>query len=239
MNFSIVIPVFNEFESISVLLDEITNSLKRFGKYEIIVVNDCSDDQTLGILKHKKKSIDNLRVISHKKNYGQSASIRTGIICAKYDWIVTLDGDGQNDPHDIEKIINFFIREKYDKSFAVVGFRHKRKDSLSKRISSKLANKVRDLILRDQVEDTGCGLKLFHRSAFLELGFFDHMHRYLPALFKMYGLDVISFKVNHRYRAFGKSKYGFSNRFWVGLVDLLGVLWLKRRAKIINFQEND
>jgi len=238
MKFSIVIPVFNEEESIGVLIEEIYRNLENYS-FEVVIVNDGSKDKTSNSIINLKKEFNSLRLISHELNYGQSASIKTGVHYAKYDWIVTLDGDGQNDPSNIKEM--FYVLEEHnnDKNLVVVGNRLKRKDSFSKRISSKLANKIRRFILNDDIQDTGCGLKLFSRDSFLKLGFFNHMHRYLPALFIMNGHKVISVDVHHRYRNKGVSKYGFYNRAWVGLVDLFGVLWLKRRSKIIRSKEVD
>ena len=148
---------------------------------------------------------------------------------ARGKWIATLDGDGQNDPADIPKLVA--ARASADpavKCFA--GWRVNRRDDFLKRISSKIANGVRSRILRDATPDTGCGLKLFERAAFLDLPYFDHMHRFMPALFQREGYSVISVPVNHRSRTRGQSKYGLHNRLWVGIVDLFGMIWLKSRA---------
>jgi len=233
MDLSIVVPVFNECENIENLIDEINSSISNISA-EIIVVDDCSNDNTLDLLKNKKRSTKNLRVVSHEVNYGQSSAIYSGVLIANSEWIATLDGDSQNDPSDIPKLYENIDK---DEIIMVAGHRTKRKDSLLKRLSSKYANKVRLYLLNDGVPDTGCGLKIFPKKQFLKLPFFDHMHRYLPALFIATGGKVVSMPVNHRPRQMGYSKYGFNNRFWVGIVDLLGVLWLVRRTKNIKLKE--
>jgi len=233
MDISVIIPVFNEEENIETLLNEIKHSLKEIN-FEVIVVDDNSSDQTLNILKELRVKNKKLRILSHQKNYGQSVAIRTGIRAAKNDTIVTLDGDGQNDPKDILNLYNVYLQKIKEESFVLVaGHRVDRKDSWLKRISSKYANKVRSKILNDGVPDTGCGLKILSRKKFLELPFFNHIHRYIPALYLSYGGSVFSVAVNHRARDKGVSKYGFHNRFWVGIIDLLGVRWLKKRSKIV------
>jgi len=236
MDLSIVIPVHNEAENISVLIKEIVDSMINI-KYEIIVVDDDSSDNTLDVLSEMKIKIDNLRIIKHSANYGQSFAIKSGIEHAKSDWIATLDGDGQNDPADILRLFNILLTMKKNKNIMIAGHRVVRKDSFLKKFSSKYANKVRDFLLKDSIPDTGCGLKVFSKDCFYKLPFFNHIHRYLPALHIANCGDVVSVEVNHRERERGVSKYGFNNRFWVGIIDLLGVLWLQKKSKKIEYKE--
>ena len=237
MDLSVVIPVCNEEESIGVLIEEITQALAQKYQHEIIVVDDGSTDTTLEVLLKIKKDLPTLRVIKHLQNSGQSTAVRTGVQHAKSAWIATLDGDGQNDPADIPNLYNELANQNLDPWLVVAGYRKKRKDTWLKRISSKYANSIRDRLLRDGTPDTGCGLKVFARDSFLALPYFDHMHRYIPALFQRQGGRVVSVEVNHRHRMQGTSKYGFHNRLWVGIVDILGVRWLQNRARLTDIQE--
>ena len=237
MDLSVVIPVCNEEESIGVLIEEITQALAQKYQHEIIVVDDGSTDTTLEVLLKIKKDLPTLRVIKHLQNSGQSTAVRTGVQHAKSAWIATLDGDGQNDPADIPNLYNELANQNLDPWLVVAGYRKKRKDTWLKRISSKYANSIRDRLLRDGTPDTGCGLKVFSRDNFLSLPYFDHMHRYIPALFQRQGGRVVSVEVNHRHRMQGTSKYGFHNRLWVGIVDILGVRWLQNRARLTETQE--
>ena len=237
MNLTVVIPVFNEAQSIRSLISEISDALINID-YEIVVVDDHSSDETANVLIKIQKNNKRLRIIRHEKNYGQSFAIRSGVKCAKSSWIATLDGDGQNDPSDIPRLFDALIEKSgKDKNILIAGFRFKRKDSWLKRISSKYANKVRSSLLQDEVPDTGCGLKLFSKDFFLDLPSFNHMHRYIPALYIARGGRVFSLEVNHRHRKKGQSKYGFNNRFWVGISDLLGVKWIQRRSKEVIYKE--
>ena len=238
MDLSVVIPVCNEEESIGSLINEITQALSDNYQHEIIVVDDGSTDKTLDVLLKIKQDLSTLRIVKHLKNSGQSTAVRTGIQYASSAWIATLDGDGQNDPADIPNLYNELINNQAaDPWLVVAGYRKKRKDTWLKRISSKYANGIRDRLLRDGTPDTGCGLKVFARDSFLDLPYFDHMHRYIPALFQRQGGRVVSIEVNHRHRMQGTSKYGFHNRLWVGIVDILGVRWLQNRARLTGTQE--
>ena len=238
MDLSVVIPVHNEEESIGQLINEITAALDKKYKHEIIVVDDGSTDSTLDVLLKIKQNLSTLRVVKHLTNSGQSTAVRTGVQHAKSTWIATLDGDGQNDPADIPNLYNELIdNQSADPWLVVAGYRKKRKDTWLKRISSKYANGIRDKLLRDGTPDTGCGLKIFARNSFLDLPYFDHMHRYIPALFQRQGGRVVSIEVNHRHRMLGTSKYGFHNRLWVGIVDILGVRWLQNRARLTKIEE--
>jgi len=237
MDLSVVVPIFNEEENIEELVHEITHSLEDIN-FEIIVVDDKSSDGSLQILQKIKKTNARLRVVKHSRNYGQSFAVRSGIKHAKSEWIATLDGDGQNDPNDIPNLYRALIKNNTSENKVLIaGHRVKRKDSWLKKFSSKYANKLRSKVLKDQVPDTGCGLKLFPRDFFLDLPSFNHMHRYIPALFISRGGKVLSIEVNHRPRVKGSSKYGFNNRFWVGIKDILGVRWLQKRSKEIISKE--
>jgi dolichol-phosphate mannosyltransferase len=238
MDISVVIPVHNEEESIGDLINEITQALSANYQYEIIVVDDGSTDKTLDVLINIKQNLSTLRVVKHLSNSGQSTAVRTGVQFAKSPWIATLDGDGQNDPADIPNLYNELVgNQNSDPWLVVAGYRKKRKDTWLKRISSKYANGIRDRLLRDGTPDTGCGLKVFARDSFLALPYFDHMHRYIPALFQRQGGRVVSIEVNHRHRTRGVSKYGFHNRLWVSIVDILGVRWLQNRARLTKTEE--
>ena len=228
---SVVVPVFNEQDNIAPLVHEIVAALRNVIPFEIIYIDDCSKDNSSAVLKQLQLEIPELQAYSHTKQSGQSTAIRSGIKHASGAWIATLDGDGQNDPADIPKLIA--AREIADpqvKLFA--GWRVNRKDTGSKRWASKIANAIRSRLLRDETPDTGCGIKLFEREVFLDLPYFDHMHRYLPALVKRAGFQSISVPVNHRERSTGVSKYNNLGRAWVGISDLRGVGWLIKRSKI-------
>lgn len=232
---SVVVPVYNEAESILSLVEEIRAELSGQAAYELIVVDDGSDDGTREVL--ASIADPHLRVIRHRGRCGQSTAIRTGVKAARSDWVVTLDGDGQNDPKDIALLLA--AKEGAGDGFLLVtGRRRERRDSLVKRLSSRIANSVRGRLLADRTPDTGCGLKLFQRDAFLELPYFDHMHRFLPALFLRAGGQVLSVDVHHRPRQHGRTKYGVHDRLWVGIVDLLGVMWLKTRVKRPDIEES-
>ena len=227
---SVVVPVHNERDNIVPLIEEIVAALRGRVALEIVYVDDASRDDSLAVLREARQRFPELRVLRHLSQSGQSTAVRTGVKAARGAWIATLDGDGQNDPADIPKLLAARdAGEAAVKCYA--GWRVNRRDDALKRVSSKVANAVRSRILRDATPDTGCGLKLFEREAFLELPYFDHMHRFLPALFQRAGWQVRSVPVNHRPRTRGVSKYGMWNRLWVGIVDLRGVGWLIRRAK--------
>lgn len=232
LNVSVVIPVHDEAENVAPLLAEVHAALKGRCEYEVIFVDDGSLDHTGQRLAAAARHDARLRVLRHRQNYGQSAAMLTGVRAARAPWIVTLDGDGQNDPADIPKLLAARDAAGGDATPQLVtGRRRHRRDGWFRRLSSRVANAVRGRLLGDDTPDTGCGLKLFSRAAFLALPFFDHMHRFLPALIQRNGGRTISVEVSHRPRVYGQSHYGLHNRLWVGLVDLAGVMWLKRRAK--------
>jgi dolichol-phosphate mannosyltransferase len=237
-NLSIVIPACNEADNIGTLISEI-KQLKLAQTYEIIIVDDASSDDTYANVLKMKADVPELKIIQHASRYGQSAAIATGIAHAGGELIVTMDGDGQNNPADIPTLVSALLNSKNIRLRMVAGYRKKRDDSSWRIISSKIANAVRSFFLRDQTPDTGCGLKVFYRSAFINLPFFDHMHRFLPALIQMQGGDVISIEVTHRARIHGTSNYGTLNRLWVGIIDILGVSWLRLRSKKIIIRKCD
>ena len=228
MDVSMVIPVCNEAGNIGSLIDEIVMQFKS-DSYEIVVVDDASKDNTATVLADLKQRHPQLNVITQKETYGQSIAIATGVHAAEADVIVTLDGDGQNDPADIPRLIAALSENKPCQM--VVGHRKKRNDSFWRVLTSKIANSVRSTFLNDHTPDTGCGLKAFYKASFLTLPHFDHMHRFLPALIKMYGGEVMSVPVKHRMRLHGQSKYGTLDRLGAGLIDLVGVGWLRMRSK--------
>ncbi|MCC7412858.1 MAG: glycosyltransferase family 2 protein [Gammaproteobacteria bacterium] len=234
---SVVIPVFNEADSIVALVAEVDAALGGRIEYEIIVVDDGSSDDTVGRLRRHAASGDGRpRIVRHGHNAGQSTAIRTGVRLARGTFVATLDGDGQNDPADIARLYERIATGDPDLAL-VCGNRTERRDSWIRRLSSRVANAVRGAILGDATPDTGCGLKVIRRATFMELPYFDHMHRFLPALVLRAGGRCESVAVNHRPRRHGQSKYGIGNRLWVGLVDLAGVAWLRRRNRHTEFEE--
>lgn len=233
---SVVVPVHNEEDNVAPLVGEIVAALRDRIAFEIVYVDDASTDATLARLRELQRGVPELRVIRHLTNAGQSTAVRNGVKAARAPWIATLDGDGQNDPADIPKLLAQRDAAASDiKLFA--GWRVNRQDSGSKRWASKWANAIRARMLRDETPDTGCGIKLFEREAFLELPYFDHMHRYLPALMQRAGWTTVSVPVNHRHRTAGVSKYNNLNRALVGIRDLRGVAWLIARSRRTAVQE--
>lgn len=227
---AVVVPVRDEQDNIDPLLAEIHAALAG-EDFEVIYVDDGSRDATPARLAAACARYPRLRVITHRSATGQSAALWSGIAAARAPLIATLDGDGQNDPADIPKLLATVrdVSPNGDR-FLVAGIRVKRRDRWSKRVQSRLANVVRARVLGDATPDTGCGLKLFPRALYLSLPRFNHMHRFLPALARRERAALVLCPVNHRPRQAGRSKYGLMNRLWVGLIDLLGVLWLQRRA---------
>src|SRR5258708_7017534 len=233
MDLSIVIPVKDEAGNIAPLVAEIGAALDGSGvDYEIVYVDDGSSDTSAAEITRLQVSNRRLRLVRHAKSCGQSAAIRTGVRVACAPWIATLDGDGQNDPADIPALWQIARAAPLAPPLLIAGHRVRRQDSGTKRWSSRLANAVRRAMLHDDTPDTGCGLKLFPRSLYLDLPFFDHQHRFLPALVLREGGVVRSLPVNHRPRERGTSKYGVWDRLWVGISDLFGVMWLCRRAAL-------
>jgi dolichol-phosphate mannosyltransferase len=228
---SVVIPVKDEAGNAAPLAREVAQAMRGTAfasAYEILFVDDGSGDGTVDELKAVRAEIPALRILSHSRSFGQSRAIRSGVQAATGDLIITLDGDGQNDPADIPKLLSEFD-DAAETLGMVAGERAKRQDNLSKRLASRAANRLRRWLLNDGAKDVGCGLKLFRRDAFLSLPYFDHMHRYLVALIKREGFEVRFVPVNHRPRSAGQSKYGNWDRFVAGVSDLRGVIWLMRR----------
>ena len=237
---TVVVPVHDEAENIAPLVDEIERALDGWIEYEIVYVDDASRDATPQVLADVARRQSRLRVLRHVSNCGQSTAIATGVRHARAPLVATLDGDGQNDPADIALLWQRWQTERAAGDTApllLAGWRVQRRDTALRRLSSRVANGVRAKLLGDATPDTGCGLKLFERDTFLQLPYFDHMHRFLPALMLRQGGRVISVPVRHRPRTLGRSHYGVWNRLWVGLVDLLGVSWLRRRVRLAVVQE--
>jgi dolichol-phosphate mannosyltransferase len=237
---SVVVPVHNERDNLAPLIDEIVRALGDLVPFEMVYVDDGSTDGTGDALRALQLRVPMLRVLRHDTSVGQSTAIRTGIVAARGRWIVTLDGDGQNDPADIPALLTqacSLSAQRGDDRLLIAGWRTHRRDTRMTRWQSRVANAVRGRLLRDGTPDTGCGLKVFPRALFIALPYFDHMHRFLPALVRREGGTVESVPVRHRPRNAGRSHYGVMNRLWVGLVDLAGVMWLARRARATTITE--
>jgi dolichol-phosphate mannosyltransferase len=232
---SVVIPVHNEAGNIHSLVGEIVDTLTGVTTFEIVYVDDGSSDATLELLAAARQDAPMLRVLRHARSMGQSTALRTGVLAARGLWIATLDGDGQNDPADIPALLAHareLARQRGDNAVLIAGWRSRRRDGWYTRWQSKVANALRARLLRDGTQDTGCGLKVYARELFIALPYFDHMHRFMPALVKRAGGEVQSMPVNHRPRTRGRSHYGLLNRLWAGIVDTAGVMWLARRARL-------
>ncbi len=228
---SVVVPVYNEVGNVETLAGEIAAALEGRA-FEMIFVDDASTDDTRARLVELKSQHASLRVAAHRQNAGQSRAIRTGIAIARGAIIATLDGDGQNDPADLPDLYRQLTRADAPRSLKMVmGRRASRKDTAWKRFGSRLANSVRRRLLRDDCDDSGCGIKVMDRAAYLTLPYFDHMHRYMPALMRADGHAVEYRDVNHRPRGSGRSKYSNFGRLWAALSDLRGVTWLIRRRR--------
>jgi dolichol-phosphate mannosyltransferase len=226
-----VVPVCNEAENVEPLAREIDAALND-RDYEMIFIDDGSTDDTAINLLRLKAQLPRLRVLRHSFRSGQSAAVASGVRAARAHWVATLDGDGQNDPADIPRLLA--ARDDVENRGVQLFMGNRkasRKDTAFRKLQSNIANGVRSGLLGDGTPDTGCGIKLFTREVFVELPRFDHMHRFLPALFMRHGARVVSVPVSHRPRTRGTSKYGMLNRLWVGIVDIAGVMWLRRRYK--------
>ncbi len=227
---SVVVPAHNEAKSLAPLIAEIRTALDGVADYEIVCVDDGSDDGTPERLAALAAEFPRLTVVRHRERAGQSAATADGVRVARGAWIATLDGDGQNDPADIPRLLAVVRDPAAPPGLRlVIGDRRGRRDRLVKRLSGRIANAVRARVLGDATRDSGCGLKLFSRESFLAVPQFDHMHRFLPALFLRSGWQVASVPVNHRARRHGRSHYGVLDRLWIGIADLAGVSWLQRR----------
>ena len=230
--FSIVVPMKNEAENAKALVEEIVSACGGLGAYEIWLVDDGSTDETRAVVKGLQDRFPSVHLAAHATSAGQSAAIHTGVLKASAPLICTLDGDGQNPPDQIPNVLGPLLRDDVPRSLGLVaGQRVGRKDTWSKRYASLFANRLRSWMLNDGTRDTGCGLKAFRRDAFLALPYFNHMHRFLPALFRRDGWEMQLVDVTHRPRMAGQSNYNNFNRAIVGIYDLFGVAWLIRRRK--------
>lgn len=232
MKISVVIPAYNEEGNIGRLVAETFDALPEATIGEVIVVDDGSKDATAAEIRALAAGNRKLRLVRHETNAGQSTALRSGVLAAKFPVIATMDGDGQNDPRDIAALLAKLAAPGNRSGPALVGgIRANRQDSGSKKLASRAANAIRDFVLRDDCPDTGCGIKVFWRDSFLLLPFFTSVHRYLPALFQTYGWKTAYVPVNDRPRVLGVSKYNNFNRALIGLFDLFGVSWLRRRTR--------
>ena len=228
--FSIIIPLFNEDKNIISLLDEIVLALKNYKDFEIVLIDDCSNDNTFKII-NSYNNYKRITIIQNNFNKGQSFSLYKGISNASFDTIITLDGDGQNNPFDIPKKLKIYNNQ--ETKCLVGGIRVKRKDNIVKILSSRIANSIRSFILNDNCKDTGCSLKVFSKKEFNKLPYFNGIHRFLPALFKNLGCKLLFERVDHRKRKFGYSKYGTFDRLVRGIRDLFLVLRIINSLKKI------
>lgn len=237
---AVVVPVKNEEDNIAPLVHEIVNALQGRASFEIVYVDDGSDDGTLDELrKLQAGEAPMLRIVRHAQSCGQSIAVHSGVSAARAPVIATLDGDGQNDPADIPRLYERFADRLPNEKLMICGERAKRNDNFIRLASSRIANAVRRAILKDGTPDSGCGLKIFRREDFLRFPRFNHMHRYLPALMQRDGGTAISVPVNHRARELGQSKYGISNRLFVGIVDMFGVRWLINRGVVPTYIDDE
>lgn len=229
LELSVIVPVYNEAGNVKALAEEIATTLDGRA-YEMIFVDDASTDETRTHLISLKQQMPSLRLVAHRQQAGQSRAIRTGVEAACGRMIATLDGDGQNDPADLPDLYRRIMRSDAPKNLGLVmGHRTTRQDSAWKRFGTRLANSIRRFVLKDGCEDSGCGIKILKRELFLALPYFDHMHRFMPALVQAEGLSVEYQPVRHRPRQSGRSKYGNMKRAFSGLIDMRGVKWLAKR----------
>ncbi|MCG6902468.1 MAG: glycosyltransferase family 2 protein [Rhodobacter sp.] len=228
---SIVIPMRNEAENVALLVADIVTACAGLEDFEVIIVDDGSTDDTCARVSALQPGTPQLRLVRHDRSGGQSAAVHSGVLAARAPVICTLDGDGQNPPSELPKLFTPLIADRTARLGLVAGQRVGRQDTMSKRLASRFANALRGWLLKDGTRDTGCGLKGFRRDAFLDLPYFDHMHRYLPALFRRDGWQVALVDVSHKERHAGRSNYSNLQRALVGIYDLIGVAWLIRRRK--------
>jgi dolichol-phosphate mannosyltransferase len=226
MQFSIVIPLKNEEDNVLPLFEELASVMDTLSAgWELIMINDGSTDTTAQVLAQLQQKDNRVRVITFDKNYGQSSAFDAGFKAAIGTYIITLDGDRQNDPADIPR-----LAKAIEANDLVCGQRVTRRDSWSKKITSFLANQVRSRLCQDGIQDTGCSLKIYRRSCFDKIKMYNGMHRFLPALFKIEGYKIVEIPVNHRPRVHGKTKYNFFNRSFNTIFDLFAVVWMRSRA---------
>jgi dolichol-phosphate mannosyltransferase len=229
--YSVVITVYNEEDNIDPVIEELYPVMEGLGApFEVVYCDDASTDRTAERLRAARTRHANLRVVRHRDNWGKSVALLSAVEAARGEWLIMLDGDGQNDPADIPRVIGRLAEAGSRPNLRMVaGTRRRRRDTWLKRLSSRIANKVRSAVLGDMTPDTGCGLKLCRRDAYLRLPRFDHNHRFLPALIQRDGGEVTHIEVTDRPRLTGQSKYGLRNRALTGIIDLAGVYWLMRR----------
>lgn len=235
---SVVIPAHNEAANLRKLIPEVLAALDSIVAFEVVVVDDASDDETAHLLKEMHAEFPQVQWVQHIRRCGQSTALMTGVEHSCGQIIATLDGDGQNDPHDLVDFLTTLEQLSGQETTVICGHRTKRRDSWWRTFSSKIANGLRSRILQDSTPDSGCGIKMFPKRAFERLPRFDHMHRFLPALFRRSGLNVISMPVNHRPRTEGRSHYGTLGRAIAGAVDMLGVYWLIWRYRRTEAERN-
>jgi len=237
---SIVIPAKNEEDNVEPLISEIMTALDGVAEFEIVYVDDGSTDKThVELLRLMKSGNTHIRPVRHRYSVGQSTAIMSGIQAARGALIVTMDADGQNDPADIPELLAAARKFPAATDFCIAGYRKNRKDTAWKRFQSKVANNIRRRILNDGTPDTGCGLKVVPKATFLKLPYFDHIHRFIPALVQRINGEIVVVEVNHRDRQAGVSKYNMLGRLGVGIVDMFGVMWLQRRVKIAERIDNE
>jgi dolichol-phosphate mannosyltransferase len=233
---SVVIPMLDEAGNVLPLIEEISAALKAYApvgdNFEIVAVDDGSADATPAEIKQAQLIHPNVRLIRHHHRLGMSGALRNGIRAARAQWILTIDGDRQNDPADAARLLDLGWAKGRDARILVAGIRVNRRDTTGKRLASKFANAIRRTLLNDHCPDTGCSLKLFRRESYLELPFFNGLHRFMPALFKLYGSACLFTPVNDRPREVGVTKSDYAGRAIKGFYDLLGVLWLTLRTPV-------
>ena len=230
---SIVIPAKNEEDNVEPLISEIMTALVGVTEFEIVYVDDGSSDKTYAeLLRLRDAGNTHIKPVRHKYSVGQSTAIMTAIEVARGELIVTMDADGQNDPADVPELLAAARKFPATTDFCIAGYRRNRKDTAWKRFQSKVANSIRRRILNDGTPDTGCGLKVVPKTTFLKLPYFDHIHRFIPALVRRINGEIVVVEVNHRDRQAGVSKYNMLGRLGVGIVDMLGVMWLQRRVRV-------
>lgn len=235
---SVVVAVFNEAENVAAVCEEIVHGMAPVAPFEVVWVDDGSTDETAVILQGIADADPRVRLVRHDRRCAKSQAVRTGVRAARAEWIATLDGDGQNDPADLPDMLTAAWAAK-GRAPLVAGIRVRRDDPWSRLVATRIANGFRSAVLGDHCPDTGCGVKVFQREAFLMLPCFEGMHRFLPALFARYGHPLINHPVRHRARARGKSKYTNWGRALVGIWDMMGVIWLTRRTTApLNVTEN-
>jgi dolichol-phosphate mannosyltransferase len=227
--FSVVIAVFNEADNVASVTEDVLRAAAPVGPFELIYVDDGSNDATVERLRALRATDRSIRVLRHDLRCGKTAALITGVMAARAPWVVTMDGDGQNSADDIVRLLDLAWKSG-EPSPLVAGIRTRRRDPWSRRVATKLANGLRRALLHDRCPDTGCGLKAFRRDIFLRIPVFEGMHRFLPALFQTYGHPLVCCPVTHRPRLAGRSKYTNFGRAVVGVFDMLGVIWLQRRT---------